>query len=212
MSTLFFIFMNILGSFLYFFIMWRYLKDDYEHEKILRTGFIFLFLIYIFGLSFNFLIASSISPSPIFRPQGFWFFGVIMGVFLAALIALKPLKIRIIDLMEAQIPALFFLFFVVSTALGVINHANLWIISIFLYLFFFILYFVLKANYKKFGWYRSGRVGFASLASVGLYFLIRSLIALMIPDMLSLAGRIDAVISFAFAFLAFYSLYNLSKN
>jgi len=204
--------MNILGSFFYFFIMWRQLKDDYEHEKILQSGFLFLFLIYTFGLGFNFLVAANISSSPIFRPQGFWFFGVIMGVFLATLISIKPLKIRLIDLMEAQVPALFFLFSLVSAALGILNRENLWLISVLLYLLFFILYFIFKMNYKKFGWYTSGRVGFASLASVGIYFLIRSMIALLIPDMLSLAGRIDAVSSFAFAFLAFYSLYNLSQS
>ncbi len=212
MSTLLLVFLNILGSFLYLFITWRQLKDDYEHEKILRMGFLFLFLSYFLALGVYYFIAPALITSAVFIPRGLWFWGALLGVFLASLIVLKSMKMRLIDLIESQTPALFLLAAITGLSMGLVNHTGLWPLSVLLFFLAFIFYFILKANYKKFSWYRSGRVGLASLLTLGAYFLLRSAFALFMPSMLSLAGRIDAVGSFAVAFLCFYSIYNLAGN
>ncbi len=213
MSTFLLFFLNILGSFFYLFIVWRQLKDDYEHEKILRIGFLSLFLGYSFALIFYYFIASVFSESAVFNPQGIWFWGAVLGAFLASIIAaLKPMKIRLLDLIEAQAPALFLLAGAASLGMGISYHKDMWPLAVVLFFLGFILYFILQANYKKFSWYSSGRAGFASLMSLGVYFLLRSAIALFMPNMLFLAGRIDAAGSLAIAFLCFYSIYNLAGN
>jgi len=212
MSTLLLVLLNILGGFFYLFIVWRQLKDDYDHQKVLRVGFLYLFTLVVFGSIFYYLVAPSLEPSPILRPEGLWFWGVFLGAFVATLVAIKFMKMRVVDLVETQAPSMLLLLSFFSLGLGIKKMAYLWLISEALFFSSFIFYFILKANYKKFAWYRSGRVGFASLVSLGVYFLVRSVIALFIPDVLSLAGRIDAVSSFAIAFLCLYSVYNLARK
>ena len=43
---------NIFGIFIFFFILWKILKDDYPYEKIFNLGFLI-----VFGFVLGFLIS-----------------------------------------------------------------------------------------------------------------------------------------------------------
>ena len=67
-------------------------------------------------------------------------------------------------------------------------------------------------QYKRFRWYKSGKVGFAGLTTLGFIFLVRGLTALWVPFMLSFVGVMDAFISVIISVVAFGMVYNLSRS
>ena len=75
-----------------------------------------------------------------------------------------------------------------------------------------IIYLILNSKYKEFSWYASGRVGFAGLTAIGIFFLLSGIIAFIFPDMLSFVGKIDALISGMVAFVVFLSVFNLARE
>ena len=74
------------------------------------------------------------------------------------------------------------------------------------------IYLFSDAHYRKFTWYKSGRIGFSGLTVVGLFFLTRSLVALAFDNVLSFVGKTEIYFSTTLAIVSFFAIYSLSKK
>ena len=183
-------FLNLLGIFLFLFLFWRRLKEDYSRQIVFSSAFFILL-----GLFSGSVVASNLFPS--------WFFWLTtFGAFLGFSLGIFKYSLRFYEAFEAAFFA--FLPWQVFYYLGR---------SLFLagFLVFLILFFnYLNGHYKGFGWYKSGRIGLAGLLVAGLFFLVRSALAIVNPALLFLASQSEAVLSGISAFTIFLLVYNLA--
>lgn len=194
----------IFGAIFYMFIFWRRLKEDYESHHIFFTSIISFAFAIIAALATNYFLAPRITPTIILYSPGLWFWGAFIGTLLAGLFSIKKFKLKAIETLEAATPGFLF-----TLSLIFLIHQEY--ITTGVLLFHIIIFFLLSARYKKFIWYKSGKIGFAGLITLGSFFLIRAAVAVRFPTMLSLAGKADAIASAAIAFLLFFTLYNLAE-
>jgi hypothetical protein len=82
----------------------------------------------------------------------------------------------------------------------------------FILLAIYIFYKYIDARYKRYTWYRSGKVGFSTLTAAAILFLLRALAGLAVGDMLSFIGKGDIILSAVLSFVLFLSIYNLGKQ
>lgn len=200
------IFLTILiGSFLYLFIYWRRLKEDYASPLIFVSSiFQLVLLIFVYWFAKQFL-APSLSQSDLISPNGLWFWLDFGAISLSQLLLGKFTEMKYYEVFEATVLASFYLllaFFI----------SQLLLLGAGLILALIIFYYLLDHNYKKFAWYRSGKVGFSSLTTLAIFFLIRAIMAFLAPNSLLLFGKIDTIISSSAALITFASLYNLSQS
>jgi hypothetical protein len=184
----------------FLFIFWKRLREDYSSEIIFKTAFdvlIAVLLGYLFSLKFT---------------QIGFFWPAVLGILIGLAFAMFRLKIRFYETFEALIISFFpwmsFIFLLDS-----VTHSSLssFFAFIAILVFVFISYF-LDANYKNFTWYKSGKIGFAGIATAALFFIVRSSLAIFGIIMVSFVSlRFEAVISGAAAFICFILLYNLAK-
>lgn len=191
---------NILGIFVLMFLLWYKLKDDYHYEKIFDLAFFVIFGIFVSSVLLNFI------PSIYL----FWIFTFCILIFF--LLGVYRLKMKFYESLDgliiATLPYLG-LFFLVSAIknFSLFDFIGFWIVTLFVFLYFF-----LESNYRKFNWYKSGRVGFSGLMVGGLLFLVRGLISLYFPQVPTIIGGIDLYLSATFSFLFFLLLFNLSRK
>lgn len=190
----------IVGVFVFLFLFWRRLREDYDSEQIFSTCF------YIFILM---AIGEMISVR--FFPL--WWFWIEFTASLVAIgLASFRLKLRFFEILEAGIlaflPWLDLLF--LKSFLENLNLMN-GLYTVLIY-FIILLFFYFDSHYKKFTWYKSGRVGFSGLSVMGIFFLIRAGIALKFSHVLSFVGNIEPLISALTAFIFFFGVYNLSRK
>lgn len=173
MSTFISLLILALGVFFALFLFWKLLKEDYEDSDIFALWFISL-LGGVFGFgATNFLF-----------PRDGLAGGVILA-FVSGLMYAKRFKMNLVEIFEAGLPALllFLIFFLLSKlfeglSLGLVAEFLLVILALALFVFF-------KTHYRRFLWYPSGKVGFASLATSAVYFLLRGLVEILAPRVLS---------------------------
>jgi hypothetical protein len=75
-----------------------------------------------------------------------------------------------------------------------------------------VTFYFFETKYKNFSWYKSGKVGFSGLAVLGIFFLVRALVALSFSFVLSFAGKFESVFSGITAFLFFLGVFNLARQ
>ena len=184
----------------FLFIFWRKLREDYIESLVFNSAFYI-----ILGTSLGAFLAIQLFPSS-------WFWFSLLGALSGLWLSIWRYKLKFFEVLEAFVPSslitltlFFFLDFLVradifSLAL-VLNTA-----------FLFCMYYFLSLNYKKFTWYRSGRIGFSGLFTSGLFFLIRTFIALLFSGMISLNGYYDAALSAFFTILSFAALFRLGRR
>lgn len=187
----------ILGGFIFLFILWKRLKEDYFDNQIFTTGF------YIFGLVG---VANLVSW---YFLKDYWFWLSLLGIFLGVIAGKFRFKLRYFEVLEACVVALFAPAIMLLIYDGIrFKHAfSFFAISIIA--LFIGLYYIFSIRYRTFTWYRSGRVGFSGLAILGLFFLVRALVAIWFPHVISFVDR-DWLISGSLAFITFLALLNLS--
>jgi hypothetical protein len=184
-------------SFTFFF--WRRLREDYQEEQIFATSFYILF-----GIGLGSLVS-------IYLPDWwFWltFFGAAVGLFLAVL----RFNLRVFETIEAGVISFFSL-------LGIIFLYD-WLQSGKLYSFFGMLiilllsslFLYLDKHYKGFVWYKSGRVGFSGLTVLGTFFIIYSLVAVTLADVIPFVGERDSILSAVLSFACFLAVFNLARK
>jgi hypothetical protein len=195
-KVLFVFFANVL--FLYFF--WLRLKEDYFVDNVFTTA------VYV-------IIAATISQviSNRFFPQ-WWFWAGFFAVLIGLTLGIYRYKFRIIELVEALllslIPVLIMIFLY-----QFISKQNIIDLFVSLYLLFLIFtFYFLNKHYKRFAWYKSGRIGFSGLTIAGLFFLSRAAVASFFPDVLSFSGKYEVYLSGVCAFLAFLGVFNLARQ
>lgn len=194
--------LSALGFFLFLFVFWRRLKEDYASRSIFTLGF-YLVLGFVLGIA-------CLKLYPPFQP--FWFWLGLSGAMGGLFLGFYRFKMRFFELWEAF--TLGFLYWVtwvllldsilksdLASLLGFVVVGSL--------IFFF---YFLETKYKKFTWYKSGRLGFTGLFSLGTFFLIRSLVAIFRISVLSLNGKVDSLISALAAFTLFLTLFNLGRQ
>ncbi|HKC04767.1 MAG TPA: hypothetical protein VKC54_02760 [Patescibacteria group bacterium] len=188
------------GILIFLFIFWKRLKEDYSSEIIFRTASFVLT-----GILISWLISLRFYP-----PAFLWF--EFLGALAGLSVASFTLRLRFYETLEALIvaslPWLSFLFLKDS-----VTESSL--ISFFVFLavlvFIFVFYY-LDIHYKRFSWYKSGKIGFSGLATIGLIFAVRSAIALSGITVISFLSRIEAYVSGIAAILAFTLLFNLGRQ
>lgn len=173
MSTFISLITLIIGAFFALFLFWKLLKEDYEDEGIFVLWFVSL-LGGLFGfVSINFLF-----------PRDALAGGIILA-FVSGFAYAKRFKMNLVEVFEAGLPALllFLMFFLVSKLLDGLLFGLL--AEFLLVILAFMLFAFLKTHYRRFLWYPSGKVGFASLATTAVYFLLRGVVAILAPRVLS---------------------------
>lgn len=191
---------NVLGIFVFLFLFWRRLRDDYSSEIIFKSAFNILI-----GILLSFLVWLKFDQIGIF-----WL--SLIGSILGLVISILVLKVKFYETFEAfiisSLPWLSFLFLLDS-----ITHSSLPSFLFFIAMLIFVfISFYLDMHYKEFAWYKSGKIGFAGIVTLGLFFITRSVLAIFGINMVSFVSlKVEAIVSAASAFICFILLYNLSR-
>lgn len=188
----------LLGILVFTFVFWKGLKEDYAAEMIFNTA--------IFGLFFSTVLASF----TYFLYQPIWFWCGLLGLVVGMLTGIRVYKLRMFEVFDAAIIAFLFLQAILLIGFSIFNGPiNLILLAI--AAICIILYFILQANYRRFSWYRSGRVGFSGFVVMAVYFFTRSVIAVFNLPVVSLMGVADAAVSAGLTIVSFVVIYTLSR-
>jgi len=192
--------LNILGVVVFLFLFWNRLREDYLSNQVFSSAFLI-----IIGVLLFYLISVLYFPF-------FWFWLTFLGFWLGFMLSVIKFGLKIYETLEASlvsiIPWLSFVFLGDS-----INNKNLISLLVFGFTIAVIpLYVFLNKRYKDFSWYKSGKIGFAGLTSIGIYFLARGLVAIFFPFVLSFVGDYETILSGIVAFCFFLLVFNLSRK
>jgi hypothetical protein len=190
----------LLGLFVFLFIFWKRLKEDYASEIIFKTAFNM-----VLGVAVGYLVAKKLAPE--------WFFYIeLIGIVIGLLVSSFRLRVRLFETVEASVLGFLpwlSIFFLQDSVRNFSFTSFLGFVAILIFIFVF---YYLDGHYKQFSWYGSGRVGFVGLATMALIFLSRSVVATFGITMLSFVGRYESIISGASAFICFILIYNLGRK
>ena len=190
-----------LGFFFYLFFSWRRLRDDYTSDRTFSAAFVIIgliilsqILVWYFGLMY------------------LWFWAAVASSVGAFVLVLKRFRFKFYESLEAFGVGLLIPYAAAFLAHGIASSRPDSLVGFLVVLAVFGLFFFLDKRYRRFTWYRSGRVGFSGLTVLGFLFLIRAVVALFFPSVLSFSGGLETVMSAVLAFVLFLLLYNLSQK
>lgn len=190
----------LLGIFIFLFAFWRRLKEDYLSTQIFSTS-----LYILIGV----LLGNIISFK--FFPDG-WFWLSIIGIVVGFSVGILRFRLKFFETTEAlvisSLPGLGLVFLHDS----MVNSSSASFMGFLVILLLILSFLFLDAHYKKFTWYKSGKIGFSGFTILGFLFLVRAAIATVFPYVLSFAGKLDIYLSAMFAFASFLIVFNLSKQ
>lgn len=193
-------FVGLFGVLFFLFIFWKRLNEDYSSNIIFQVGITILI-----GLSLG------LTVSKIFVPVAFFWTGLI-GSGLGMFLMMMKFKLRFYETLEALIlagmPILALMFLKDSIFSSSLYSFLAFVGSLVL---IFIAYW-LDLNYKNFTWYKSGKIGFAGISIAIIFFLMRSVIAILRLNMISFVGRIEVFISGLAAIIFTGLLINLARK
>lgn len=188
-----------IGLVLFSFVVWRKLREDYTDDQIFTLT---LSLTVIAGIG-NFLLSQYLAQFP-FWPQAVF-------IFLGLFYLIRKMNMKFFEAADAFAPAwfIFYLFFLVGVFIeeGLLlnKYSELFapIVALLAYQFF-------QKNYRRFSWYPSGKVGFAGLAALVIFFAIRAPVAIYSSGMVLLGGIVDGIASLVLTILLLAALYRRS--
>ncbi len=187
----------ILGAFIFLFAFWRRLKEDYFESHIFTSGF------YILGVGTLMILIAN------FLAKDYWFWFAFIGILLGTLLGTIRFRLRFFEILEGTLVGVFVPVIFILLYDGISQKRPSSFFAIAVWGVFIGLYFFFSMHYKKFTWYKSGKVGFAGLSVLGLIFLCRALVAIWIPSMVSFVS-IDWILSSIVSFVCFLALINLT--
>jgi hypothetical protein len=190
----------LLGVMVFLFILWKRLKEDYTSTILFNTAFIILILTGIAGIISNFS----------YREYWFWF--LLAGLVLGILLSVYKYKLNIYEIVESTFIGLMPILTLVYLTYAIILKSWQLLIVVALNITLVFLFIFLETHYKRFTWYKSGKVGVAGIMTLGLFFLVRGVIAMAFPYVLSFVGNYDAILSGSLALICFLMTYRLSKG
>jgi len=212
MSNIWLFLIFLLGSFVFLFTYWKRLKEDYAGVEIFTSGFYILTGVGVFSLAFDLFLKNFLHDSLFFQDAGLWFWGGVVGAIAGFVVSVLRFKLKIFETLEAMGLGMLFLLlpFFVYEALK--NQSIFSLIGSIILIGLISIFFFLEGRYRKFTWYKSGKVGFSGLSTLGLFFLLRTIVGLVFPFVFSFIGRIDSLISGSVSFILFLLLYNLGEQ
>lgn len=182
---------NFIGILFFLLLLWKKLKDDYHYEKIFNLGLISLLCLLIFDLT-----------STLFLPE-FKFWLQLTGLSLGFGIGIYLQKIRFYESFNALVISILPWFGLRHLSFAINELSLMSFVVFWISLFLIFLYFFIESFYRKFIWYKSGRVGFSGLLIAGIFFILQVFV---------LVSSLEKYISAAIAFIFFLLLYKLSKS
>ena len=194
-ETVFYLLIAFVFAFVFLFVFWKNLKDDYIPSQIFSTSLIVLIFI---GVGY-FL-------STIFKSYAFWiiFLSLIVGYIIGSI----KCGIKFYEGFDSFIISSLFAFMATSPILYKYWQLNLILIYSAIVLSA-VVFYVIKKNYKSFVWYKSGRRGFPGLFTLGIFFLIRSIVAIIKPESIFLLTEYDIFISGLISLISFLNIFVL---
>lgn len=211
MSNLISIFYFV-GFLPFLFIFWKRLREDYSSSQIFESGLIIILSMTISMLLFHFGLSRIIPTSTIFLPEGLWFWGGVVGSLIGLIVSILRLNLRFFETFESAFVGLLIWISIVFLTNSIKDSSLFSLVAGIVCLILVFLFFFLSGRYRKFTWYRSGKIGFTGLAVSGIFFFTRAITALIFPSMMSFVGRIDALLSALVSFILFLLLYNLAEK
>lgn len=191
---------TILGVLSFLFIFWKRLKEDYASSMVFTTSFYVLI-----GLVIGEVVAGRFFPV-------WWFWLDLLGISLGLGLGIFRFRLRNFETVEAVVisflPWLSLVFLrdaIESNSL----HSGVGFLIVLVFVAIFIL---LDKHYKRFTWYKSGKIGFSGATTLGLIFLTRAFIAVTFPNVISFVGRLDAILSAVLAFISFLVVFDLARE
>ena len=194
------ILINIFAFFVFLFVAWKRLKEDYPAENVFTLCFVTAL-----GLLSGYLVARQFAPA-------FWFWMEILGVLIGFIVIVLKIKLKVYETLEALVIGYLYWFGIYWAYLFIKTPSIITLLAALLAICFIILFYLLNKSYRNFSWYKSGRIGFSGLTTAGFFFLTRGAIASFFPFMLSFSGKSEAVLSGAVSFIIFLLVYNLSRQ
>jgi hypothetical protein len=190
---------TVIGVFIYLFIFWKRLNEDYIANQLFSAAFIILLSILI-----GYIVSRLYFGS-------WWFWAVAVGMFIGTILTSLKYRIRYFEVLEASFIGLLPWLILVFAGSSLINKSILPALISLVIALFILLFIFLDTHYKRFTWYRSGRAGFSGILTISLLFLVRSVVAGFNPGMISFVGKVDILLSAAVAVISFLALIYLAR-
>ncbi len=194
------ILVSIVSALLFLYVFWTRLKEDYTQNQIFTAGFYVLL-----GIACGSILADN-SFSEL------WFWASFAGGVIGLALGIWRFRLRFFETLEAAVLSELILFLIVFLLSLVKKFSQITLLGTLAIIVLIGLFIFLDAHYKKFSWYKSGRVGFSGLTVLGLFFLARTLVAMLAIDVLSFVGDREVIASGVLSFVSFMAVYNLSKQ
>jgi hypothetical protein len=194
------ILLNILGVIIFLFLFWRRLKEDYTQSAIFTTSAYMLL-----GIAAASFLTKRFFPSA-------WFWASFLAIVLGLSGGLLRYRMRVFETIDAAAVSLMSWLALIFLLDSINNSSLASLIGSLVILVLIILFFVFDRHYKRFSWYKSGRIGFSGLTVLGLFFLARAAIAVSLQDMLSFSGKYEVFLSAILAFVSFLLVFNLARQ
>ena len=186
----------VLSFFFFLFIFWRNLKDDYIASQIFSCAF-WIIILFLLGLFVSYFL------------KQYQFFICFFSLSIGYIIGSYRNHIKFYEGLDSFVAAT--LLSLAFSSLIIFNSYSfpLMIFYIFIYLIM-IIYILVKRQYKSFIWYRSGKRGFSGLFCIGLFFLGRSLLSIIIPNLTLFLTEYEIFISGLISLFAFLNIFVLA--
>ncbi len=191
---------NFFGAFLFFYLFWKKLKEDYPSSSIFSICFYLLF-----GIGLGYLISLKFFPH-------WWFWSEFAGSLLGVTAGLLKYKFRPYEAIEAAILALLPWLGLVFFKDSIVRSSLSSFLAFFSVVCLLTLFAFLDSHYKYFAWYKSGKLGFSGLVTIFFFFLLRAGFAPFFPNVISFSGKWETAISGTMAFIIFLIVYNLARK
>lgn len=203
-------FLGLSGLFFSSFVLWRKLKEDYRNENIFKFT-----LIVLLGGIIGFWLG-------LHWASYFVFWTIAAGAILGGIYSIKKFGFKFFEVIDAAAIAgfWFFLFYYLGNIVGSLGFQANWFLRNFILIgefllvaIFIVVYRYLSRNYRRFYWYPSGKIGFAGLLSVSLYFLLRGMLIVLYKGVFLttwLDTGVNAIISWLLAISLLVIIYKRS--
>lgn len=128
------------------------------------------------------------------------------------LISIQRFKLKLFEAFESVSIASLYLLLIIFLADALKNSSWSSLVASAIFVALISIFYFLESRYKKFTWYRSGKIGFSGLTSLGIMFLLRGILAIPFPFVLSFLGKVEGLVSSVTAFVLFLALFNLARQ
>jgi len=182
-------------SLVYLFVFWRKLKEDYYQESLFSLGL----------TQYGLLAGLYFISTRINNPANFFYLEIVfvlLGYFMISF-WFKRGSANKLEIVEGTLLAFWLMDVLWGSYQRLFWEAGLSVFSL-------VVFWLETKNYKKFNWYKSGRVGIAGVTALGLRSLVKGSMVLMLPAVFPF--RFAPLVFGLFAFANFVLVYKLANK